>query len=363
MSNSSISNFERAWKRLLLAALVSAAVTSLLILCVLALIDPYNVFSFSPSFDRQPIASRRGLSVASLARQPQFDSAALGSSTVQILKPAELNTLFGGRFVNLSIWGGTAWEQMLTGRLFARHHPSTRTVVMSIDAYWCGVMPDLRPPDQFQAWLYGEPSLLDVPHLFHMAAVWDALQQLDYIRHLRNSATPADGFENIFPESQYSLERVREYIYGTPEPKPVPYIDEAEVARLTKSHTYPNHIYLPKILDALPASTLKILFFVPYHRYKLISLGVDTVAMYEGCKPAIVEIAKRYSNILVLDFMIDSPLTRDDRNFWDPWHYDAKTGTRLMELAARVRQHGIETQDSVRLLYRAQAVAESVQSD
>jgi hypothetical protein len=359
MSNSSISNSELYWKRLLLAGLAAAVVTSLLVLGTVTVIDPYDVFSFSPSFDRQPITGQRGLSVAALARKSAYDSAALGSSTVELLDPVDLNTLFGGSFVNLSIWGGSAWEQNLAGQLFARHHPFARTIILGIDSYWCGggIQPRMSP-NQFQEWMYRETSPADIPRLFHMAALWDSWEQLDYIRHLRKSAAAVDGFEDIFAHNEYSLKRARERIYGTPEPKPIPVIDQAEVATLSKNHPYPNHVYLPEILDALPLSTAKILYFVPLHIYGLNSAGTDTVAMYEGCKSSIVEIAKRYRNILVLDFMIDSPMTRDDQNFWDRAHSQPKTGRRTMELTANVLQHGIENRDSVRLLYQAPAGAE-----
>jgi len=285
MSSSFTSNSERDWRTFQLAGLAAAAVTSLLILSTLAVIDPYRVFSFSPSFDRQPLAAQRGLSVAGLARRPEYDSAAVGSSTVQIMRPADLNGLLGGHFVNLSLWGGTPWMQKQAAQLFARHHPSARTVVLGIDSYWCtGAMLDRPPFHLFQEWMYRETSPADIPRLFHMASLWDAREQLDYIRHLRKSTAAPDGFEDIFAQSQYSLSRAREHIYGTPEPKPVPVIDQAEVEKLSKNHPYPNLVYLPEILDALSPSTAKILYFVPSHIYGLNASGTDTVAMFEGAK-------------------------------------------------------------------------------
>jgi hypothetical protein len=40
--------------------------------------------------------------------------------------------------------------------------------------------------------------------------------------------------------------------------------------------------------------------------------GTDTVAMFENCEAGVVEIAERCRNALTLDFMIYSPLTRND---------------------------------------------------
>jgi hypothetical protein len=356
MSSSSTSNSERDWKAFQLAGLAAAAVTSLLILSTLAIIDPYRVFSFSPSLDRQPLAAQRGLSVAGLARRPEYDSAVVGSSTAQIMRPTDLNGLLGGHFVNLSLWGGTAWEQKLAAQLFARHHPSARTVLLGIDSYWCTGAILARPPSHlFQEWMYRQTSPADIPRLFHMASLWDSREQLDYIRHLRKSTADPDGFENIFAQVPYSLSRARENIYGTPEPKPVPSIDEAEVEKLSKTHPYPNLVYLREILDALSPSTAKILYFVPSHIYGLNASGADTVAMFEGCKVGVREVAKRYPNTLVLDFMIDSPLTRNDQNFWDRSHIGIEAGRRVAELIASVRQVGNDNPDSTRVLFRSPA--------
>jgi hypothetical protein len=364
MSSSSTSNSERDWKTFQLAGLAAAALTSLVLLSILAVIDPYRVFSFSPSFDRQPLSAQRGLSVAGLARRPEYDSAAVGSSTVQIMRPADLSGLLGGHFVNLSLWGGTPWMQKQAAQLFARHHPSARTIVLGIDSYWCtGGLLDRPPPHLFQEWIYRETSPVDIPRMFHMASLWDAREQLAYIRRLRNSTAAPDGFEDIFAQSQYSLSRAREHIYGTPEPKPVPVIDQAEVEKLSKYHAYPNLVYLPEILDALSPSTAKILYFVPSHIYGLNASGTDTVAMFEGCKAGVLEVAKRYRNTLVLDFMIDSPLTRKDENFWDRAHIDAEAGRRVAELIASVRQNRNDNLDSVRMLFRSPREAGDAQNN
>ena len=365
MSSSSTSNSERDWKTFQLAGLAAAAVTSLLILCTLAVIDPYRLFLFAPPFDRQPLAAQRGLSVAGLARRPEYDSAAVGSSTVQIMNPSDLNGLLGGQFVNLSLWGGTAWEQKLAAQLFARHHPSARTVILGIDSYWCtGAIPARPPSHLFQEWMYRETSAVDIPRLFHMASLRDSREQVDYIRHLRQSTATADGFENIFAQIPYSLSRARENIYGAPEPKPVPLIDPAEVEKLSKTHPYPNLVYLPEILDALAPSTAKILYFVPSHIYGLHAAGTDTVALYEGCKTHVLEVARRYRNTLLLDFMIDSPLTRNDQNFWDRSHVGAEAGRRVAELIASVHQNRRDNPDSsVRVLFRSPAQAGDTQGN
>jgi hypothetical protein len=354
MSSSSISSSEKVWKKTLIASLVTTLIMSALTMFVVATVDPYDVFSFSLSLDRQPIANKRGMSVAGLARKAQFDSAVIGSSTSHLLNPRDLDALLGGHFVSLAIWGGTAWEQWKAAGLFARHHPSTRTIVLGLDAFWCsGEIPPHRPSEQFQEWMYRKTSLVDIRRLFHTSVLWDTLEQIDYILKLKISKTAANGFETFLPpDDRYDLKYVYTQIYGAEQPKPIPLINNTEVAKLMLSHKYPNLIYMKEILGSFSTSTMKILMFSPMHVYLRNSNGVDTVAMYEGCKQAVVGLAQQYPNTLVIDFMIDSPLTRNDNNFWDGPHYNAKTGKKIIELMAAIVDHSGDNQELVRLLYR-----------
>ena len=103
---------------------------------------------------------------------------------------------------------------------------------------------------------------------------------------------------------------------------------------------------------------------MPSHIYGLHASGTDTVALYEGCKTHVLEVARRYRNTLLLDFMIDSPLTRDDQNFWDRSHVGAEAGRRVAELIASVHQNRRDNSDSsVRVLFRSPAQAADTQGN
>ncbi len=54
--------------------------------------------------------------------------------------------------------------------------------------------------------------------------------------------------------------------------------------------------------------------------------------MFEACKRATVEYARRRPNTLVLDFMIPSELTRNDyANWWDAVHISGPTAKRVAD--------------------------------
>ena len=60
---------------------------------------------------------------ASRARDPQFDSAVIGNSTGQLLKPSELSVLTGKNFVQLTVPGTGPREQLAIMDFFARQRP------------------------------------------------------------------------------------------------------------------------------------------------------------------------------------------------------------------------------------------------
>ena len=80
----------------------------------------------------------------------------IGTSSARLLRPPVLNEAFGGRFANLSMNSGTAWEQSELLALFTRSHPAPRTVLIGLDMVWCESGPLRRlTPRPFPDWMYG----------------------------------------------------------------------------------------------------------------------------------------------------------------------------------------------------------------
>jgi hypothetical protein len=344
--------------------LVAAPVVLVLVAVIawLVVIDPYRVIPISPAFDRQPLQRNRNYSVAGLARDPQFDSAIIGSSTAAMLNPEQLNAEFGGRFVSLTIWGATAWQQSVVAGTFHHFHPSAKRVLMLLDAFWCGGSLPQRPSaNTFPAWMYENPAWLIAPRLFGMVALKDSVEQLRYIRGQSRSQARIDGYEPQFPDdSLFVMDDVRTRIYGGREPKPIPSHDldvvrKNAMDRASSRRAYPNLIYLDEIMAKFSAPTKLVLAFAPIHAYAQRSGRIDDIALYEGCKYAVVAAVGRRANTLVADLMLDSAFTRDDRNYWDPMHINRAGALRSAQLLAAADRGELEETDLIKVLYRSTA--------
>src|SRR5690349_2853770 len=110
-TSSSISSSE--WRRFVATLLATAAATLLVVYGLLVLLVPFAAGRLTPLSLRGLPASAPRLAVASLGRDPSFDAAIVGNSTVQLLDPERLGALTGRRFVQLSIPGTGPVEQVL----------------------------------------------------------------------------------------------------------------------------------------------------------------------------------------------------------------------------------------------------------
>ena len=91
-------------------------------------------------------------------------------------------------------------------------------------------------------------------------------------------------------------------------------------------------------LLSLPEATHKILFFVPYHRRLLSAPGSDGARVWDECKRRIVGLTRLTPNTVAVDFMLLSPITVADDNYWDPQHYRVAVADKLaLDLTAADR--------------------------
>src|SRR5258707_10929221 len=80
-----------------------------------------------------------------IVRSRAFDSAVIGTSTARLLDPTRLERAFGGRFANLGLNGGRAWEQYQLMLLFLRTGPRPKKLLFAIDRVWGAADADVNP--------------------------------------------------------------------------------------------------------------------------------------------------------------------------------------------------------------------------
>jgi hypothetical protein len=275
-----------------------------------------------------------------IVRSHRFDSAVIGTSTARLLDPRSLERIFGGRFANLALNDGRAWEQLRLAELFQSELANPRTLVVGLDWVWCRPDADsVRITRRgFPEWMYDNDPWNDLGYLLNARAVEIAGRRLGKAVGLAKPRWPDDGFE-VFtpPESAYDLERARSHIYeGRPAVLPPPYTPAFVPGPADRAEwQFPALAWLQSLTQGRFARG--VLVFMPVHAINQPAPDSPSAAMEAECKRQIAAIGKT-ANWPVIDFRIRSSITTDDTNYWDGLHYRLTIAKRIEDGIARALQ-------------------------
>jgi hypothetical protein len=322
-----------SWRRFLSTLLLAFGAFVLACYGFILAMDPYMNVPFSPALPRAPVSQNQRYAYPALARSAEFDSAIVGTSMVRLLKPERLNALLDARFVNLAMNSATAYEQLQMNALFLRHHPAPRVMIYALDDSWCRAVdtPDRYTFRDFPEFMLDENRWNDLLYLFNDKALENAVRMLELVQGRREPKYGADGYFDFTRDfGAYDLARTRQRIYGTPTPPAAPPPLDLEPAA-SEVLRMANLDLLPALLAAVPAGTRVAVLIPPMHVWHLQS----ATAGYRECKRRALDIVGRRPDAVVLDYLLDSDLTRRDEHFWDALHYSDDIARRLeTELAA-----------------------------
>ncbi len=269
-----------------------------------------------------------------IVRSGAFDSAVIGTSSSRLLNPAWLEGAFGGRFANLGLNDGRAWEQYQLTLLFLRTVPRPKTLLFGLDWVWCAANADVDriTPRGFPAWIYDEERWNDWLYVLNWRSVDTAARQLANRAGLMRPRYPANGFDVFVPpEAAYDAAKARQHIWrGRSSQSIVPqtpaYVaTDADQARWQ----YPALAWLDELLAKAPAGLRTILAFMPAHVAGQPQPGSQEAAREGECKARIAAIAARHGAPFV-DFKFASPITTKDEHYWDPLHYRLPIAHRIV---------------------------------
>ncbi len=345
--SSSISSSD--WRRFFRLAVGTAALAAGVIYAFVVLVDPFDTLPLSPPADRVPVATNARFAFPSLARSEKFDSAIFGTSTSRLLRPAVLNPAFHARFANLAMNDSTVYEQSQLLSVFARAHPMAKLVMIGLDVRWCttGDSYQRLTPRPFPAWMYHENPWRGYAEMFNFYAVQEAGQEFGILAGIKREVYGRDGYTSFVPpDSRYDPARVAMHLREAG-----PDIPPGERTGNPAEWRYPAVQQLGTDLAMFAAATRKILFFVPYNHVLLSPPGSPGAPVWDECKRRVIAVAKQTSNTIVVDFMLPSPITETDDNYWDGLHYRVAVADRLArDLVAADRG---DASDDYRLLLRA----------
>ncbi len=351
----------RTWKTFFRRCLIAIVGATLGIYALIVIVDPYDTLFLSPPLERAPVVQNQRFAFPALARKARFDSAIFGTSTARLIKPKVLNRLTGGRFANLAMNSATSYEQFRLLQVFARHHPKAKYVVIGLDqTVWCqaeGSVAKLTPRP-FPEWMYDENRWNDFRYVYSAYTLEKVTHQLAYLLGFKPSRAGLDGYGNFLPPaSQYDAKRALRRIYGKRGKRVrapvVPPISVPEATQL--GWPFKALPYLENMIKTLPASTKKLLMFVPIHAYAQPAEGSLGALKLAECKRRVAKMARAVANAMVYDFMIRSTITTNDRNYWDRLHYGVATAALIERLIATALVKGKAESPVFRILAGAGA--------
>ena len=329
--------WRRFWRWLLggIAAAIGA------VFLFLAIVDPWGSLVLSPDLPRVPADPNQRFSYPMVARDARFDSLVIGTSTTRLLEPERLNRRLGGQFANLSMNSSTAYESYRIADLFLRRQPAPGTLIVGIDDNWC-----LGPADferftdrPFPPWLYDDNRLNDYLHLMHGRAVEIAINQAGMVLGFIQPRFGIDGYANFLPDDgEYDLARAQQYIYGSSGPRPLatppPGDPHLRDRALQPPPDFPAIDYLERLVERLPTETRLIALVVPYHASTIAPAWIPAGRRLAACKSAVLTAVARHPSGAMVDFMLWSPITREDRHYWDAQHTTTAIADLVVDLLA-----------------------------
>ena len=317
------------WSSYLRTFIITALVSSGLVYSFIVLVDPYDNVPFSLPLEREPISTNQRFAYPSLARKPEFDSAIIGTSTARLLKPERLNKLTGDNWVNLAMNSATAYEQMEMLKLFLRHHPKAKNIVIGIDDAWCRPGTELqkftfRP---FPPWMYDENRWNDLLYLFNDKALENAVRLIEYWLGKREAKYDRTGYRDFtedFGERNSTLNAPILRSEGLLRPNALEAIDNQE-------SVFAAHELLATMLYQRSLVPTVTLLFMPMHGAYLFQGGVN----YQYCKGSIKQLIRKVKDVGIIDRMRIDPLTTNDSHYWDSLHFGTEVALDLEKNIAK----------------------------
>ena len=334
--NSSTFSSDTDWRKFIKVFSITFAVITAAGYLFILVMDPYDSLPVSFDFNRGPLSSDQRFFNPGLARRHQFDSAVIGTSTLKLLNPQELNPIFQSNFVNLSMNAASVFEQEAIFNVFVTAHPNPKVVIFGIDDVYYRKENYAKhiggvKPEHFPEWMYDENPFNDwLP--YNWRTLKHAFGQFYRVTGLKTYSFRTDGYQDFTPGKEaYDIDQARRNIYGSTTPirkQPVASPLVLSAAQL-KSFEFPALAHLKRMLARLPDETLKIVMMAPFHIYYQEPPGTLGAAKWNELKRRVAELTCRHANAVFLDFMIASAITDRDENYLDGVHFTVETATKI----------------------------------
>jgi hypothetical protein len=322
-----------AWKRFAIWAVSSAAALFLLFLGGVYLIDPYDT-GRSP-FSREPDlrGQKEVNATASVGRNPKYEAAVIGNSTIALIMPSRLTALTGIPFAQLSVPGAQIPEQLTIIDWFMKHHVGTaKALVIAVNRdTWCAHDPTQTGNSPFPFWRFSDSAFEYLAGLISMSSAEQAGRRLGLVRGSKTE--PAlDGYwdyEPLYAGLLADLPRRREVLS-----------QRVKEQQGFADPSFPGVQALDRKLAALPADLSVVLVFPPVFTAKQPRPGTPRHRSEQACRQRFIDFAADRPKTAIVDWWNDRRELKSPEVFIDQIHYRHPIA-RTMEDDIAVALHNI----------------------
>jgi hypothetical protein len=306
-----------AWRRFVTTFLLVMLGGLAVLYALIIALDPYDTGRY-PSFMPPGVSDENQQTAsASNGRNPAFDAAVFGNSHGMLLSPQRLTKLTGLAFVQMTSPGSGPREQMLLMRWFMRHHPRINAFVLTADQTWCTHDPAIPMLYQFPPWLYADGNLEYLAHMLNTRSLTAAYRRVLLALNLIKP-TDADGYRD------YETGRTWNF-----RPEIPPGGTLAPILSDAVDRSYPAIKALDGVLAKLPPDTPLLVVMPPQFYTLLPRPGTATAADLAACKAELAARVDARPRGGFLDYLSDTPATRNPENFMDFEHYRANIARQI----------------------------------
>jgi hypothetical protein len=324
--NSSISSSDQRGAGRFIGVFLAAALgIGLALAAMLILLDPYDTGRLTPLVKPGIPATGPRMANASRMRNPAFDAAILGNSTIQQINPERLGAQTGRTFVQLSVPGTGPMEQVaMIDQLMFRRGTAIKAVVLGLEHSWCDASRSLRTLHPFPFWLYDRSALNYAASLVRLDSLEFLPRRINLLRG-KEKLGREDGYWNYEGPSSY-----HQIGKGELNTLPVPAPFRGQPAATDS---------LRRVLRSLPPETQLILVHPPVYALAR-SLAPDADRRYLAtCKAEIARVAAERPGTVLIDLWTDSLENRSRQMFYDSNHYTTAMALLIeAQLAAALRR-------------------------
>jgi hypothetical protein len=255
--------------------------------------------------------SQRTANVA-LGRSARFNAAIFGNSHGQLLSPERLSRMTGLDFVQLTVPGANAREEIAMMRWFIGHHPDAGAMVLALDERWCVTDPALPLRTPFPFWLYSDSNLV------YLAGALSTRTLRDGIRRVAAAFGPPAAAD---PAGYADYETGKPWTFRPGKPVPVDAFPSRDERPFRRDTDFPGLILLDALFADIPATTPVVIVLPPQFHTRLPPAGTGAARFRDYCKWQIGLRAERGAGSAFIDFLVDSEIARNPENFMDEEHY------------------------------------------